>query len=112
MAITWTSEIDAVLSVGQDLNSAGVRNWALDSSSALRALDQFLAMKVSVLGGDVYEIKNGVVEISYDNWYCDPLDGESESDFSVRSILVAKKYISAYPSVNKAILFAIVPKVD
>ncbi|OFX44949.1 MAG: hypothetical protein A2W95_08180 [Bacteroidetes bacterium GWA2_40_14] len=52
--------------------------------------------EVSVLGGDVYEDIDGVIQSNYDSWHCDTLSGESKSDFVRRSLIKARTYIEEY----------------
>jgi 23S rRNA A1618 N6-methylase RlmF len=112
MAHFWTSEIDEILSAGHSLVGSGVRNWALERAEAIVALDELLALSVGVLGGDVYSISDTTLEANYDNWFCNPVSGESEDDFLERSIAKAKSYIANYPSRLGNVAFAIVPRVD
>ena len=108
----WSDEIDAILSVGRTLDSVGVRNWALDRDAALAALERLSAMKVAVLGGDVYAVSGVNVESNYDNWYCNRDSGEVDADFAERSIAKARSYIANYRVKSGAVLFAIVPSVE
>jgi Immunity protein 40 len=102
---------DPILKVGIALDQIGIRNWGLTKSQALRALVEFEAMSMAVLGGDVYEAKDGLVRPQYANWYCDPLPSEPWPTFVTRSIAHCRSYIEKYkidPAVE--ILFAIVPQ--
>ncbi|MEW9899031.1 Imm40 family immunity protein [Chitinivorax sp. PXF-14] len=107
----WSSEIDSILSVGRTLDSVGVRNWALEREAALAALEQLSAIKVAVLGGDVYAVNGANVESNYDNWYCNRDGGEADADFVERSIAKARSYITNYRANAGSVLFAIVPSV-
>lgn len=106
------NKIVEILKVGYSLEKIGVNNWALNKSQALNALEEFLISEISVLGGDVYENIDGIIQSNYDNWYCEPLIGENKSAFMIRSIGVAIKYIKEYKSENiERILFVFVPKI-
>ena len=107
----WSAEIDSVLNVGRNLEIVGVRNWALDRESALKALRQFSVMKIAVLGGDVYTVRDTRLESTYDNWYCNARAGERGAEYVARSIATAKQYIANYPANAGDVLFAIVPSV-
>jgi hypothetical protein len=110
MGTIWSNTADAILSVGRSLADVGVRNWALTREQALAAFDQLLAAGIGVFGGDVYKEKSGNIQISYDNWYCDPDPGEQKSEFAVRSVAKAREYIIKYKTwSDEAFLFAIVP---
>lgn len=110
--IVWSNKIDKILCKGMSLESIGVKNWSLSRPEALNALNQFLILEVPILGGDVCEIINGVLQYNYDNWYCDKLPNESNLDFVKRSIEKAREYIETYliKRPNK-IFFALVPGV-
>lgn len=105
----WSSEIDLILSVGRNLESAGVRNWALERGDALSALQQLSIIGVAVLGGDTYSVAGPVVQPNYDSWYCNRDRGEPNADFVERSIAKAMDYIGKYQAPVGGVLFAIVP---
>ncbi len=110
METIWSNKVDEILKVGLSLDNVGVRNWALTKGQALDALKQFLAIEIPVLGGDVYESIDGIIQSNYDSWYCDPLPEETKSAFVRRSIEKAKAYIEEYKSkqIDK-IFFVLVP---
>jgi hypothetical protein len=107
----WTNDVDAILGVGRSLENVGVRNWALEQTAALIALDQLNAIGVAVLGGDVYDVSGSNLEPSYDSWYCNRDAGETPQDFVARSFAKAKSYISNYQAPAGSVFFAIVPSV-
>lgn len=112
MKTIWSKEIDEVLKVGQFLDNVGVKNWALTKNQALKALDQFLVLGVSVLGGDVYEEKEGIIQSNYDNWHCDLLSGESKADFLESSFKKSKAYIETYKAKDSSkTFFVLVPSI-
>ena len=93
------------------MESIGVKNWALSKEDAIKALDRFYELQIPILGGDVYENINGVIQCNYDNWYCDRQPNESQLDFASRSIDKARDYINNYNSDNiEQIFFAFVPE--
>lgn len=99
--MSWPNKVESIISSGIALHSVGVSNWALSKEQALDALDKFEAEKISVLGGDVYELNNGEPESNYDNWYCDREPDESLENYVARSISKARAYISNYSSPNQ-----------
>jgi len=111
MEIFWSSEIDAILSIGRSLEDVGVRNWALSRKDALAALTKLTEIDTAVLGGDVYSVSGGLVEANYDNWYCNRDEHEVDLAFVNRTIAVARNYIVNYQSPEGTVLFAIVPKI-
>lgn len=112
MKTVWSSKIDDILKNGHLLSGIGVNNWALEKSEALNALDKFAELQVPVLGGDVCELIDGVIQYNYDNWYCEQMQGEPKTDFIIRSIGKAKEYIENYNGKDPdKIFFAFVPGV-
>lgn len=109
MKPVWTKEVDEILGIGIKLSQIGLSNWALTKSQAICALEQLEALKISILGGDVYQSINGVIKLNYDNWFCEQLGNEPKEAFIKRSISKAKDYINNYPDVLSEIYFVIVP---
>ena len=99
--MAWSKKVESIISKGISLHNSGVSNWALTKDQALAALDQFEAKKISVLGGDVYELNDGEPEPNYDNWYCDREQNEPIDKFITRSANEARAYIVSYSSPNK-----------
>ncbi|SHI16580.1 Immunity protein 40 [Desulfofustis glycolicus DSM 9705] len=107
--MNWSENIKLILSSGFSLENIGVNNWALDNKQALEVLDEFERQGIAVLGGDVYEIVDGIPESNYDNWYCEQYDDEPFLDFSKRSIAKAREYINNYKqSSSKSVMYTIV----
>ena len=85
----------------------------LNKQDALKALNLYQELGISILGGDVLCIKNdGSIEYTSDSWHVDILENESRSQFLKRSVSESYSYISKYaPSSlsENSILFDIVP---
>lgn len=47
----------------------GVKEVAWDIDNAVKVIDILTKQKYFILGGDVYSIKNQLVQPTYDNWY-------------------------------------------
>lgn len=109
MKPVWSKDVDPILSVGQPLDSVGVKNWALERRAALAALEQLSEMGVGVRGGDVYVSDGEHLRSNCDNWFCQPRRGDVPLDFVVRSIAKARSYIQHYPSTPTPSYFALVP---
>lgn len=107
MIFIWGEKIDSILSSGISLENIGVKNWALERDAALRAIKELEDVGVAILGGDVFEQREGAARQTYDNWYCEQKAGESELDFLKRSCRNAEIYVSTWPKADA--LFAIVP---
>jgi hypothetical protein len=99
--MAWSKKIETIISNGIALHDTGVNNWALSKKKALDALDKFESEKISVLGGDVYELTDGVPKSNYDNWYCEPQSDESFENFAARSVKIARDYVSNYSKLNQ-----------
>lgn len=106
---TWSDEIDQILSDGISLHDLGTNNWALDRPAALAAIDHLGAMRVPILGGDVYRLENGAMRSLYDSWHCDRRLTETDSDFLERSIAQARNYVEKYPPAEQMLYFTLVP---
>ncbi|MFJ5299598.1 Imm40 family immunity protein [Pseudomonas sp. NPDC088368] len=108
MSFIWSLQIDSILSCGVYLGRLGIKNWALERNDAIRIIDEFEALGIPVLGGDVYQLVGEIAEQTYDSWYCDQQTGELDAVFFARSLDRARKYIHDC-SVSGA-LFVFVPK--
>jgi hypothetical protein len=89
-------QIDELLKEGYPLQGIGINNWAFSKKDAMEILNRFEELKVSILGGDVYELTNNIVQPNYDNWYFNRLSNETDIEFLKRSIKRAKDYITNY----------------
>jgi hypothetical protein len=111
METIWSNSIDEILKIGRPLNEIGIRNWALTKAQALLVIERLMKNKTPILGGDVFENVGSLITQNYDNWFCEQLVGETESEFLNRSIAKAKQYIESYPAIGEDIvLFTLVPK--
>ncbi|HYD34969.1 MAG TPA: Imm40 family immunity protein [Vitreimonas sp.] len=107
----WSEIIKEILSVGVPLHNKGVDNWALTKEQALLAAEQLMNLKISILGGDVYELSDGEIIPTYDNWYTQRLINENKEEYLLRTISETRKYIANYKSASdKQIYFVLVPK--
>ncbi len=112
MKTVYSNRIDDILKIGYSLSGIGVSNWALKKDDALNALTKFAELQVPVLGGDVCELTDGVILYNYDNWCCEQMQGELKTDFTIRSIEKARKYIENYRCKDAdKIFFKFVPEV-
>ncbi|MDO5615801.1 MAG: Imm40 family immunity protein [Cruoricaptor ignavus] len=110
--IVWSDKVDELLSKGISLESMGIKNWALSQQEALQVLNRFVDLQIPILGGDVCEFIDGVIQYNYDSWYCDRLPSESHVEFVSRSIRKTKEYIEHYDiKVPNKIFFTFVPEI-
>jgi hypothetical protein len=112
MKTVWTAKIDNIIKCGHSLNEIGVNNWALNKNEALSALNKFAEIQVPILGGDVCELMDDIIQYNYDNWHCEQIQGEANPEYILRSIKEARRYIEAYNANDfDKIFFAFVPRV-
>jgi len=78
------------------LEQCGVNNVAWSRADTLAVLESIGAMKVAVLGGDVYQFSNGRLSLTFDNWYCERQQGESPEEFASRSLSFGRDYVARY----------------
>ncbi|MBF0331424.1 MAG: hypothetical protein HQL17_05755 [Candidatus Omnitrophica bacterium] len=113
MEMVWSNKIDEIFKAGISLHNLGIRNWAFSKEQSFLVLEQLLEAQIAVLGGDVATKSNNVIELNYDNWFCNQLLGEAKSDFVIRSINKAKIYIENYPTaMPNQIYFLFVPSLE
>ena len=91
-----TGDANKILESGISLNSVGIENWALSRPQALAAIEDLKSLKLTVLGGDVIQFVQDTPQLTYDNWFCEIEDNESNIAFAKRSLIVAKSFISGY----------------
>lgn len=87
---------------------------ALNKQDALAALELYRRLEITILGGDVLCLKNdGTIEYTSDSWCCNPIEGENEKQYFLRSLEESINYIKRYPLFpfidSASILFDIVP---
>jgi len=68
--------------------------WSKPDALAVLA---HLADSAATLGGDVLSRSGGRTAHTYDNWYCQRIDGESWPSYAQRSRAAAEEYVRRYP---------------
>ena len=81
---------------GYPLTNIGIKEIALNKPSAIKAIEILSKTSIGILGGDVYIIVNGKIEITYDNWYCNEKTFNNYFEFLRESCAIAKAYIRRY----------------
>lgn len=89
------------------LESIGVNGFAYSKSKALKIAETYYYSNKPILGGDVYQLKNGQIRATNDNWYCDRKSSETLAAYVVRSYKIAIEYIHQFPD-NSNSLFGFV----
>jgi hypothetical protein len=113
MRDAWPPEIADVLSVGQYLGEeTGEENWALTRAQASEAAARLAELGLPILGGDVYESRDGKLVHNYDSWHTDRQQSEPIADFVARSYLAATSYITSYQPNKDKYYFSLVPDPD
>ena len=90
--------VESILSSGIDLEEFGSANWAIHWADALQAISKLHELGIPILGGDVWEIRDGRPFLTRDNWFCRRLVDEPLQSFLERSVEVAKNYVRNYGS--------------
>ena len=79
-----------------------------NQEDAQNIINLIMEDNVGILGGDVYRLQVDCVRSLYDNWACEPGEGESQTDFYFRSKIESLEYIKKYPTLgDKEIVFSI-----
>jgi len=84
---------------GISLEEIGVSNYAWKMQDALLALEVLREKRISILGGDVYRIENGI-KTTIDGWHTNRKDFVQSSAYLVESHKKSVDYIVAYASKN------------
>lgn len=109
----WSRTTDEILSVGEFLGEAGVRNWALTREQTLLAIAELGSEGIAVLGGDVYKRDGTVFAANGDSWHCDRDPAEDSETYVSRSVETARRYVTRYPTQRSGeTYFAVVPGND
>lgn len=83
-------------------DNAVIINKALNKQEALEALELYYNLKIPVLGGDVFYLKdNDEIVWTDDNWYVNQQENETDIQFLNRSIEESQNYINNYNNLFK-----------
>ncbi len=94
--MSWSEDVERILSCGLPLQKNNINNWALSKDQSMEAINEFEKLKIPVLGGDVYEMIEGQPTSNYDSWYCNQNENEKLNEFVIRSITYTREYIKNY----------------
>lgn len=99
---------EKILESAISLESFGMYELAWTQDKAIKLIETIMHDEIGILGGDVYNIIDGKPKPTYDNWYCEPMSGESNSDFFLRSKIESLKYINEYfVDLNETFIFSL-----
>lgn len=92
------------------LDELGVNSVAFEKREALQILENLKNEIIPIIGIDIYEMKEGIIDFSsnYDSWSCDRKEKESLSDFVKRSHKSAYEYVDNYNITDGFPLFDLV----
>jgi len=105
------SEEQKIIDGGYSLENIGVNGIAYPKIDALKIAHDYFVSGMPILGGDVYVLKNGLLERTYDNWYYNQGADESAPEYIKNSYERTDKFIRNY-SDNANYLFCIVVDKD
>jgi hypothetical protein len=71
----------------------GSTEYALKLEDVFSAVDLLNTSNTAILGGDILSKKNGKLNYTYENWYCQQQDKEESDKFISRSHLITREYI-------------------
>lgn len=109
VAMSISAYEDLLNAKGVRLDHFGLNDVALRRDDAIAAVDIIGNEFIPILGGDVYFINGGRIELAYANWYTNKNPGESIYDFCVRSIRETEVYIKNFPDYkDKTPIFSLI----
>ena len=78
------------------LKDLGIEGYAFPYQEALKIVQTCKLLAISILGGDVYSMKNSIIEYSDDNWYYNRTPDESYYDYVQNSCNKSESYIRTF----------------
>jgi len=100
---------EKILENSTRLDRYGMRDLVWNKENAEKVICSIMPDDIGILGGDVYIIENDRLRPLYDNWYCEPNEGEAKKDFFLRTKQKSLSYIMNYPvKTGENILFSLV----
>lgn len=85
----------------------GSDEYALIPSDALKAILLLEGSHVAICGGDVLQEKNGTLEYTFENWYCDQEAGENPVTYVMRSHQESVEYINKLVERNRPNVYVV-----
>lgn len=98
--------VDALKRHGRNLKDAGVNGVALPRKAALEAIGILRRTNVvAILGGEVFQVRDGKAELSYDNWDTKSSMGPNSTQYRLESYQQAETFVSAYHDAEDGTIF-------
>ena len=69
------------------LKDLGIEGYAFPYQEALKIVQTCKLLAIPILGGDVYSMKNSIIEYSDDNWYYNRTPDESYYDYVQNAVI-------------------------
>jgi hypothetical protein len=79
------------------LEELGIQDRAWPLEVVLPVLQALDGAAVAVLGGDLYDCRNGKAAPMYESWHSDRESWESFREYADRSLREAQEYVRRYP---------------
>ncbi|CYW17201.1 Imm40 family immunity protein [Streptococcus suis] len=83
-----------ILDKGVDLSRIGINDYAYSWENIDVILAEIKKLNLTILGGDIYTIKDGELILTFDNWYYNQSNSNS-------SIVKAREYLYDYLEKNE-----------
>lgn len=91
------------------LEKFGMNDLTWEKEFAIELINDLFQDEIGILGGSVYKISTDRLIPMYDNWYCNPNEGETRDGYFLRSKKMALDYIKKYPVYpDEKIVFSLV----
>ncbi|HYW08311.1 MAG TPA: Imm40 family immunity protein [Longimicrobium sp.] len=95
----------AIRGKAHSLESAGVNNVAWKAADLPDILGWLHHQEIGILGGDVYRVENGDLQLTYDSWSCERHPAEQMRDYVHRSHEHAIQYVQKHGASTSGIYY-------
>ena len=89
---------------GISLKLLGINEYAWDYKNITDIISLLREKKISILGGDVYIVKNVIINTTFDSWY---FDTKSDADYE-DSYKKAIDYINIFETKEEKYIYSII----
>lgn len=84
----------------ESLESLGIYELAWERNNAIKVIEFLSDCNYAILGGDVYSIKNGILNSTYDSWFSKPNKNKTWEDYVKKSKNESLEYINRFFLLN------------
>lgn len=92
---------------GVSLQSEGISDVALKPHAALRAIEILRSAQIGIVGGEVWERKDGRFFPTYDIWDVDRSNYKNDADHASISLDIAERQVRTYIDSHKDIFITL-----